>query len=87
MTITLNLPADQEAVFKAQAQARGLTLEQWMLEAAAQSAQPLSVANLQKTNPREWARQFHTWAESHDPTTLPLPDEAVSRDSIYPDRF
>jgi uncharacterized protein (DUF1778 family) len=85
MTITLNLPADQEAVFKAQAQARGLTLEQWMLEAAAQSAQPLSVANLQKTNPQEWARHFDAWVDSHDPKTPVLSDEAMSRESIYPD--
>lgn len=64
-----------------------MSLEQWLPELTEQLAPRASIAHLQKTNPREWARQFHTWAESHDPTTLPLPDEAVSRDSIYPDRF
>jgi hypothetical protein len=52
MTVTLNLPPEKEAAFKAQAQARGLSLEQWMLEVADQYVQPVSIAHLQKTNPR-----------------------------------
>ena len=35
MTVTLNLPPEKEAAFKAQAQARRLSLEEWMLEACA----------------------------------------------------
>jgi hypothetical protein len=85
MTVTLNLPPDKEATFKAQAHARGLSLEQWMLEAADQHAQPASIAHLQKTNPQEWARQFRAWADGHDPKIPVLSDEAMSRDSIYPD--
>jgi hypothetical protein len=46
-----------------------------------------SIAHLQKTDPEEWGRQFHAWAESHDRTTPLLSDEAISRDSIYPDRL
>ena len=41
---------------------------------------------LQETDPEEWARRFHEWAESHDRTTPLLSDEAISRESIYPDR-
>jgi hypothetical protein len=37
MTVTLNLPPEKEAAFKAQAQARGLSLEQWMLEVVDQA--------------------------------------------------
>jgi hypothetical protein len=33
-----------------------------------------------------WARQFHAWAENHDRTTPLLSDDAVSRESLYPDR-
>ena len=58
MTVTLNLPPEKEAAFKAQAQARGLSIEQWMLEVADQSVQPVSIAHLQKTDPEEWGRQF-----------------------------
>ena len=58
MAVILNLPPEKEAAFKMQAQARGLSLEQWMLEIAEQQVQPMSIAHLQKTNPQEWARQF-----------------------------
>jgi len=85
VTVTLNLPPDKEAAFKAQAQARGLSLEQWMLEIADQQVQPVSVALLQKTNPREWARHFDAWVDSHNPDTPVLSDEAMSRKGIYPD--
>ena len=54
---------------------------------ADQFAPSASIAHLQKTNPQEWMRQFRAWAESHDRTTPLLSDEAVSRESIYPDRI
>jgi hypothetical protein len=85
MIVTLNLPPEKEAAFQARAQARGLTLEQWILEVADQSVQPVSIAHLQRTNPQEWARQFDAWADSHDPNIQVLSDEAMSRESLYPD--
>jgi hypothetical protein len=85
MTVTLTLPPEKEAAFRAQAQARGLSVEQWMLELADQSLQPASIAHLQKTDPEEWARQFRAWADSHRPDIPVLSDEAMSRESIYPD--
>ena len=85
MTVTLNLPPEKEVVFKAQAQARGLSIEQWMLEVADQYVQPVSIVHLRKTNPQEWVRQFDAWADSHDPNIPVLSDEAMSRESIYPD--
>jgi hypothetical protein len=65
MTVTFNLPPDKEAAFKAQAQARGLSLEQWMLEVADQQVQSATIVHLQKTNPQEWARHFDAWVDSH----------------------
>ena len=85
MTVTLYLPPEKEAAFKAQARACGLSLEQWMMEVADQNVKPVSIAHLQKTNPQEWARQFRAWADSHDPNTPVLSDEAMSRENIYPD--
>jgi hypothetical protein len=35
--------------------------------------------------PEEWVRQFDAWVDGHDRTTPLLSDEAISRDSIYPD--
>jgi len=87
MTLTLELSPEREAALKAQAQARGMSIEEWLLDLAEQLAPSTSIAHLQKTNPKEWARQFHEWAESHDRTTPLLSDEAISRESIYPDRM
>jgi hypothetical protein len=85
MTVTLNLPPEKEGAFRAQALARGLSLEQWILGVADQSLPPVSIAHLQKTDPEEWARQFRAWSDGHDPNTPVLSDEAMSRESIYPD--
>ena len=87
MTLTIELSPEREAALKAQAQARGMSVEQWLLELAEQLAPSTSIAHMQKTNPKEWARQFHEWAESHDRTTPLLSDNAISRESIYPDRI
>jgi hypothetical protein len=85
MTLTINFSDEKAAVLKAQAETRGLTVEEWLFQLAEQQTPPASTAHLQKTNPREWARQFRAWADSHD-TNLPvLTDDAMSRDSIYPD--
>ncbi len=83
MTVILNLPPEKEAAFKAQAQARGVSLEEWMLEVADQHIPPVSISNLQKTNPQEWAKQFRAWADSHPPSIPVLSDEAMNRESIY----
>jgi hypothetical protein len=39
MTVTLELSPEREAVLTAQAKARGLTIEQWLLRLAEQSAE------------------------------------------------
>jgi hypothetical protein len=44
MTVTLDLPPEKETAFRVQAQARGLSLEQWMLEVADQQVHPVSIA-------------------------------------------
>ena len=75
MTVTLELPPETEAALKAQAQARGLSIERWLLELCEQHVQPGSIAHQQKTNPKEWMRQFRAWAEGHDRTTPLLSDE------------
>ena len=87
MTRMLDLTPERETALKAYAQARGMSVEEWLLELADQLAPPTSIAHLQKTNPKEWARRFRAWADSHDPNTPVLSDEAMSRESIYPDRI
>ncbi len=86
MTVTIELSEEQAAASKEQAEGKGLTVERWLEQVAAQLAPTSSFAHLQKTDPEEWARRFHQWAESHDRTTPPLGEDAISRESIYPDR-
>ena len=87
MTLTIQLSDEQAAALKAQAEARGVTVEYWFQQIAEQHVPVHSVAHLQHTNPKEWAHLFHEWAVSHDRTTPLLSDEAISRESIYPDRI
>ena len=85
MTLTIELSPEREAALQAQARALGLSIEEWLLYVAEQHVPSESIAHLQKTNPEEWARQFRAWADSHDPNTPVLSDEAMSRESIYSD--
>jgi len=59
MPLTIELPPEKEAAFLAQAAARGLSLEQWILEIADQSLQLPSISHRQKaanctSSPRTW---------------------------------
>lgn len=87
MTLTIELSAEREAALKAQARALGLSIEEWLLFIAEQHVPSGSIAHLQRTDPAEWARQFRAWADSHDPSTPVLSDEAMGRESVYPDRM
>jgi len=87
MNVTIELSDEQAAALKMQAEAQGLTVERWLEQIAAQFAPSTSIAHMQETNPKEWARRFHEWAESHDRTTPLLSEQAISRKSIYPDRI
>ena len=87
MNVTMELSDEKAAALKAQAEAQGLTVGRWLEQIAVQHVHPVSIAHLQKTNPKEWARQFDAWVNSHDPNTPVLSDEAMSRESIYPDRI
>ncbi len=85
MTIKIDLPPEKQAAFKTYAETQGLSLEEWLVQLAEQHLPSESIAHLQKSDPDEWARRFHAWAESHNRATPLLSDAAVSRESIYPD--
>jgi len=87
MNVTIQLSDEQAAALKIQAEAQGLTVEQWLEHIAVELVPSTSIAHLQKTNPTEWARRFHEWAESHDRTTPLLSEQAISREIIYPGRI
>ena len=88
MSLTIDLPEDQIAALRAKAASDGLTLEAWFSRLATENAREesgASIVHLQKSNPREWARHFRAWADGHDPSLPVLSDQAMSRDSMYPD--
>ena len=86
MTLTLELSPEREAALKAQAQTRGISVEEWLLELTKQTRPAVARSLQDELTPEEWVRQFNAWVEGHDRTTPPLSDEAISRESIYADR-
>jgi hypothetical protein len=88
MTITLDLKPEVEAGLKAQAQAAGLSLAQFLsreLEAIA----PATPAQSQETPPAgsdQWEKEFDEWLDSF-PQHPVLNEEAFRRENWYPDRW
>ncbi len=84
MTITLNLPPQVEQAYLAEAQARGLTLDEILREVLVAAKSAAKEAEL---SPEEWIRQFKEGTRSHAEDNLPvLSDEAISRDFLYRER-
>jgi hypothetical protein len=87
----MTLPPELETRIQQQASRAGLSMEAWLqqqvlrqeLEAYAPPAPSLQ----DELTPEEWVRQFYAWAEDHDRTTPLIPDEALRRENIYPDRL
>lgn len=84
MTVTLNLPPQIERAYIAEAQARGLAVDE-ILSQVLVAARP--DIGLTKLSPDEWMLAFRAWSEAPAHAGLPdLPDEAISRESIYAER-
>jgi hypothetical protein len=82
MILTLNLKPEVEAGLLAQAQANGMTLEEYLLsmvEGAALSATEKGLSA------EERAAAYEAWAAGHQPTPE-LSDHAVTRESMYEGR-
>jgi hypothetical protein len=90
MTLTIEVFGELEAALKAQAREQGLTADRVARRVLAQALTPAAdreegAASAGMTG-EEKARAFAQWAKSHRDTP-PLSDEAVSRASMYPDRW
>ena len=82
MIVTLNLTPEVEAGLLSQAQANGMTLQEYLLsmvEGVALSAKQKAMS------PEERAAAFETWSAGHR-SSPDLSDYAVSRESIYEGR-
>jgi hypothetical protein len=85
MTVTLNLPPNIEQLYLAEAQSRGLALEEIIAQTLVAARKP--IAECEQVSPEEWMGRFKQWSEGPAHANLPdLPDEAMSRESIYADR-
>ena len=82
MTVTLNLKPELEAGLFAQAQASGMTVEEYILSVVEGAVLPATRMTL---SAEERAAAFEAWSAGHRSTPL-LSDYAVSRDSIYEGR-
>jgi hypothetical protein len=82
MTVTIQLPSDIEADLIAQARAQGLDLSQYVEHVLRELVPPRPGAAL---SPVERAEAWRQSARGL-PSTPPLSDEAISRESIYGDR-
>jgi hypothetical protein len=86
--VTIELPSNVEEAYRAAAQARGVPLADIVKEvlvAGLPSERP--ARSHVQLSPDEWLLEYRAWGQRHLHEDLPiLPDEALSRDSIYDDR-
>ena len=82
MTVTLKLKPEVEAGLVAQAQASGMTVEEYILSMVDGIVFP---AGQKLLSPEERAAAFEAWSANHRPTP-PLSDYAVSREAMYEGR-
>jgi len=81
--MSLNVNPDIEARLIALAQSSGVSVEDFLLHVVEEKTARAPVLRL---NPEQWAEQFEAWADGF-PDAPPLPDEALSRENLYPDRW
>jgi hypothetical protein len=87
VTITLNLTPEVEAGLLAQAEASGMTLDEFLtrqLEVLTRAGSP-SYAYA-PASAEQWERELDEWLDSF-PQHPVLSDEAVNRENWYPDRW
>jgi hypothetical protein len=82
MTVTLKIKPEVEAGLLAQAQASGMSVEEYVLSVVEGTVLPAVKSRL---SPEERAAAFEAWSTRHRPTP-PLSDDAVSREAMYEGR-
>ena len=87
MTVTFHLSPEIEAGIFERAQAKGLSVEDYLCQIVAREFTPKSADAIDRRNltPEQWAKQFEEWADSF-PSAKLIPDEALRRENLYSDR-
>jgi predicted DNA-binding protein len=86
MTVTLQLKPEVEERIAAEAKARGLSVETYILEVLEKEATNGEASFASTATLEEWKRAFREWVNIKRPAHPPLSDEAISRESIYRER-
>lgn len=86
MTVTLDLRPEVEELIKAEANARGLSVEDYILEVLEREAPNGESSFALTASAEEWKKSFLEWVNAERPPHPPLSDEAISRESIYRER-
>jgi len=79
MTVTLKFKPEVEAGLLAQAQASGMSVEEYVLSVVEGTVLPAANDRL---SPEKRAAAFEAWSARHR-STPPLSDYAVSREAMY----
>jgi len=82
MTVTLKFKPEVEAGLLAQAQASGMSVEEYVLSVLEGTVLPAVKSRL---SPEERAAAFEAWSARHRPTP-PLSDYAVSLEAMFEGR-
>jgi hypothetical protein len=81
--VSLNLRADIEERLQMLAKARGVSLDAFLERIVEEEA---GIAESSRLGAEEWGRQLEEWADGVPSAPL-IPDEALSREKLYPDRW
>jgi hypothetical protein len=82
-TTTIEVDQLTARLLKAQAEAKGLTLADWLRSIAEAEPKTPQPSFFETASPEERARAVKAWASRHRSTAPPLSDEVISPDSIY----
>lgn len=86
MTVTLDLKPEVEERIVAEAKARGLSVETYILNVLEKEATSGEASFALTATSEEWKKAFLEWVHTERPAHPPLSDEAISRESIYRER-
>ncbi len=85
--MTLHLRPGVATGLETLAEAQGLSVEDYLEQLVERelSLNGPEIAPKHRMSAEEWGHQFEEWADSF-PEASPIPDEALSRENLYPDR-
>jgi hypothetical protein len=86
MTVTLDFKPEVEKRIAAEAKARGVSVETYILNVLQKETMNAEAGFALIASPEEWKKAFLEWVDTERPKHPPLSDDAISRESIYRER-